>query len=161
MKLHTNLTATEVDAALHRAKGKGLIARDVYFDVFTPGRSQTHPHGYEIHLGTDVQRSLPAGYTDQHGRKLRVRRSSGSNAGSARYAATWHEWGWLITEIFAADPGARFGQDPARSKRPQYAWGYFSPEDFHAKTDGKFKSEPGPDAGTFTPAGDPQVSSAR
>lgn len=136
MKLHTKLADYEVRNALYFAQNTGRIARDVYFDVFTPGRSQTHPHGYEIHLGTDSQDSLPAGYTDQNGRKMRVRRSSGSNSGTARYAATWHEWGWLIAEIFAADPGSRWGADPARSRHP---WGYFSEADFHVKTQGAFR----------------------
>ena len=139
MKLHTNLTATEVDAALHAAKRKRLIAWDVDFNVFTPGRSLTHAHGYEIHLGTNYQDSLPAGYTDQNGARLRVRRLSGTTQGTARYAATWHEWGWFMAEVFAADPGARWGQDPARSARPEYAWGYASEADFHRKTDGQFR----------------------
>jgi uncharacterized protein YwbE len=145
MKLHTNLTDVQVSNALYRAQQKGLITRDVHFAVFTPGRSLTHPHGFEIQLGTYNQDSLPAGYTDQNGRKLRVRRIRGSNGGSAKWAATWHEWGWLIAEIFAADPGARWGSDPARSARPQYALGYASAADFHAKTNGSFLP-PLPDA---------------
>ena len=139
MKLHTKLAEIEIRAALQAAQDKGLIKQDVHFAVWTPGRSQTHPHGYEIQLGADDQHSLPAGYTDQNGRKLRVRRARGGNDGEARWAATYHEWGWLIAEIFAADPGSRWGQDPARARRP---WGYSSPEDFHAKTGGQFRAVP-------------------
>lgn len=139
MKLHTSLTAAEVDAALTQAKARGLIAPDVDFTVFTPGRSLTHPHGYEIQLGTHYQDSLPAGYTDQNGRKMRVRRARGGSHGDARWAATWHEWGWLIAQVFAADPGSRWGADPARSARPEYAGGYASEADFHEKTDGEFR----------------------
>ena|SRR5215471_2483819 len=137
MKLHTSLTMQEVDATLHRVKTKGLIAWDVDFAVGIPGRSATHPYGYEIQLGTYDQDSLPAGYTDQNGHRLRVRRTRQGNGGEKRWGATWHEWGWFIAEVFAADPGARWGQDPARARRP---WGYFSPEDFHAKTDGQFRN---------------------
>ena len=142
MRLHTNLTGVQVYAALQRAQDKGLVTRDVHFTVFTPGRSMTHPHGFEIQLGTYNQNSLPAGYTDQNGRKLRVRRVRNASHGEARWAATWHEWGWLIAEVFAADPGSRWGADPARSARPEYAGGYASPEDFHAKTDGQFDTGP-------------------
>ena len=141
MKLHTSLAGAEVWAALGRARASGRIAYDVRFAVWEPGSSQTHVYSYEIQLGADDQHSLPAGYTDQNGRTMRVRRTRGGSQGEARYAATWHEWGWLIAEIFAADPGSRWGTNPARSRHPDRAWGYFSPADFHAKTDGQFKEE--------------------
>lgn len=141
MKLHTNLPSSGVTAALRSAQDKGLITRDVHFTVFTPGRSLTHPHGFEIQLGTYNQDSLPAGYTDQNGRKLRVRRIRGGSHGEAKWAATWHEWGWLIAEVFAADPGSRWGANPARSARPEYALGYASPDDFYAKTEDQFRPE--------------------
>lgn len=136
MKLHTSLTPVEVTQALGRAQNKGRITRDVHFTVFIPERSLTHRYGYEIQLGTYDQDSLPAGYADQNGRTMRVRRARGANQGDARWAATWHEWGWFIAEVFAADPGARWGSDPARSRHP---WGYFSPADFHGKTGGQFQ----------------------
>jgi hypothetical protein len=135
MKLHTSLTDVQVSNALYRARLKGLVAPDVYFTVFVSGRSRTHPHGYKLQLGAD-DNYLPPGTTDQHSKRMRVRRTRAGQSGAARYAATWYEWGWLITEIFTADPGARWGSDPARAK---YAWGYFSPEDFHVKTDGQFR----------------------
>jgi hypothetical protein len=153
MKLHTNLTGNEVRTALQRAQGKSLITPDIHFTVFTPGRSLTHPHGYEIQLGTHDQHSLPAGYTDQHGQRLRVRRARNSSHGEDKWAATWHEWGWLIMEVFAADPGARWGADPARCARPEYAWGYSSQADFHRKTDSAFLPplpDPGDSGRTFT-----------
>jgi hypothetical protein len=136
MKLHTKLTADEIALALRHVQAEGLVALDVTMTVFIPHRSQTHPHSYEIQLGTHDQHSLPTGYTDQHGRRLRVRRARGGTAGAARWAATWHEWGWFIMSVFAGDPGARWGSDPARSRRP---WGYFSPADFHAKTGNAFR----------------------
>lgn len=136
MKLHTNLWSQGLYDALHRAQDKGLITRDVEMTVFRPERSLTHLHGYEIQLGTGNQHSLPAGYKDQRGNTMRVRRYRNSNHGYAEWAATWHEWGWFIAEVFAADPQARWGSNPAKAR---YAWGYFSPEDFHAKTDGAFR----------------------
>lgn len=151
MKLHTRLTGTEVRAALQRAKAEGLITPDIRFVTWTPGRSLTHPHGYEIQLGTYDKRSLPAGTRDQHGRAMHVRRfkntgrrgaaSDSAWAGNDEsvWAATWFEWGWFIAEIFEADPDARWGADPARCASPSYAWGYASPEDFHAKTGGVFR----------------------
>jgi hypothetical protein len=139
MRLHTDLSSSQVGAALQRAKRAGRIAPDVDFTVYAPGRSLTHQHAYEIQLGTYDQGSLPAGYTDQHGHRMRVRRYRNSNHGDAEWAATWHEWGWLIAEIFVADPNARWGADPARCARPEYAWGYASEADFHRKTKGEFR----------------------
>ena len=118
MKLHTKLAEGAVYGALHDAQMKGLIAPDVHFAIFTPARSQTHPHGYEIQLGTSDQHSLPAGYTDQNGKTQRVRRYRNSNHGEAEWAATWHEWGWLIAEIFAADPGIEVGPGPGPRPPP-------------------------------------------
>lgn len=140
MKLHTNLYSQGLRDALRRAKDKGLITEDVHFTVFRPERSMTHLHGFEIQLGTYNQDSLPAGYTDQNGRTLRVRRARNASQGDARWAATWHEWGWLIAEIFAADPAARWGANPDRCSRPEWAGGYASPEDFDRKTDGQFRT---------------------
>ena len=142
MRLHTCLYSQSVRDALKRAQDKGLIARDVEMTVFVPGRSRTHDYGYEIQLGTYNQHSLPAGYRDQRGNTMRVRRYRNSNNGCAQWAATWHEWGWFIAEIFAADPAARWGTDPNRSARPEWAGGYASPADFHAKTDGVFDLRP-------------------
>lgn len=139
MKLHTNLTDVQVSNALFRAQQKSLVTRDVHFTVFTPERSLTHPHGFEIMLGTFSQDSLPAGYVDQNGMHLRVRRARNAMKGDAKYAATWHEWGWFMAELFAADPGSRWGQNPARSRRPQHIYGYASEADFHRKTENQFR----------------------
>lgn len=141
MRLHTRLYSQGLRDALRRAQDKGLIARDVEMTVFAPGRSRTHDYGYEIQLGTYYRHSLPRGYRDQRGNAMNVRRHRNSNHGEAEWAATWHEWGWFIAEIFAADPTARWGADPSRSARPEYAWGYSSPDDFHAKTGGQFRLE--------------------
>ena len=149
MKLHTSLTAVEVTALIRQAVNRGHLTPDVHAVVFTPGSSRTHRYGYEVQLGTYDKHSLPPGTTDQHGKHMRVRRfkntgTRGANSDSewagneGIWAATWHEWGWFIAEVFAADPGARFGADPSRCQHPQCAWGYSSPEDFARKTDGEF-----------------------
>lgn len=140
MKLHANLTATEVSAAMRAVKDRDLVAPDVHFAVWESGPSRTHAHRYEIQLGTCWQHSLPASYTDQYGRKLHVRRARNSGRGDGSpWAATWHEWGWFMAEIFAADPGARWGQNPDRCRDRRLAWGYSGPADFHAKTGQQFR----------------------
>jgi hypothetical protein len=148
MKLHTRLTYGQVHQALHRAQTKGKITQDVTFvtdssdGMIGPNRSQTHARSFEIQLGTHNKTSLPAGYTDQNGHKMKVRRfknSGGRGATSGLYgnepvwAATYDEWGWFIMEVFGMDPEARFGG------LGKSDWGYRSLDDFHAKTDGRFK----------------------
>lgn len=135
MRLHTHLTSAQVGAALSRAQQAGLITPDIQYAVFDEYPSRTHPRAFEIQLGTYSQDSLPAGYTDQNGKSMRVRRARNASHGEARWAATWHEWGWFIAAVFDADPGSRWGTNPARSRRP---WGYFSPADFNLKTHGQF-----------------------
>lgn len=131
MKLHTNLTEPEIDAVLTAVKRKGLVAPDVDFAVFTPGRSQSRRYGYEIQLGTNYAGSLPGDYTDQNGTRMRTRQTrNGTRASdSARFSATWHEWGWLIAYMFEADPESRWGGK---------SWGYADAQDFNRKTDDQF-----------------------
>ena len=144
MQLHTSLTGTQVKAALTRAQRAGLITADVEFVAWSAHGSRTHPHAFEVQLGTENKHSLPPGTVDQHGKRMHVRRykNSGSRGatsswfwGESVWAATWHEWGWFIAAVFDADPGARFGSNPARAR---YPWGYFSPADFNAKTSWQF-----------------------
>lgn len=144
MKLHTSLTSTQVYAALHRAQDSGLVTNDVRFFDFAEAGSRSHDRAFEIQLGTWEKDSLPKGYRDQNGHKLTVRRykNSGSRGAANEYggsegsvwAATWHEWGWFMVEIFNADPNAVFGSPTARG----YG-GYKSREDFDVKTKGLFK----------------------
>ena len=140
MKLHTSLNETEVHAALTRAQLAGHVTPDVHFPVYAQERSQTHPYGYEIQLGTYNQHSLPDGTKDQYGKTMRVRRfkNSGGSGASNVYAATWHEWGWFMAEVFQADPNARWGGNPDKSRRPEYVYGYASLSDFNAKTGNQF-----------------------
>jgi hypothetical protein len=141
MRLHSSLTYGQVHQALHRAQTKGKITQDVTFvtdGMIGPYRSQTHARSYEIQLGTYDKTSLPAGYTDQNGHKMKVRRhknsgDQGATSGVYAWAATYDEWGYFIAEVFGMDPEARFG-GLGKSN-----WGYRSLDDFHAKTGGRFK----------------------
>lgn len=147
MKLHTSLTYRQVHEALALAQRGGLITPDVMLVTCGEHGSRTHPRSFDVQLGSYDKHSLPPGTTDQHGKRMRVRRfkNSGSHGATSQYgtgenvwSATWHEWGWFMAAIFDADPQARFGDNPARSSHPQYVWGYASQADFDAKTDGQF-----------------------
>jgi hypothetical protein len=147
MKLHTELTGQQVHAALYEAVKKGKITPDVQLMNFDSAGSRSHARAFEIHLGTWEKDTLPKGYRDQNGRKLSVRRfsNSGDSGAASEYyghdgavwAATWHEWGWFMVEIFDADPNAVFGSPTARG----YG-GYKSREDFDQKTNNAFVPEP-------------------
>lgn len=126
MKLHTSLSATDVQRALDAAYYTGKVAANVTFVQFTPSPSRSCRHGYLVQLGSYDQ-SIPEGTTDQHGKVMRVRRfkNSGDNGAFYVWAATYDEWGWFIARIFALDPKAKFGP-------------YRGPLHFHQETEGKF-----------------------
>jgi hypothetical protein len=136
MRLHTNLSYAHVYEALRQAKVEGHVTWDVEFVNFSAHGSRTMPFAFEIQLGTYDKHSLPAGYTDQNGQKLNVRRykNTGSRGASSEYygscgavwSATWDEWGWFIAKVFQLDPDA------------YWAGHYSSSADFHRKTGRKF-----------------------
>lgn len=138
MRLHTTLTSMQLNAALRDAKLAGHITQDVTFTSFSIHNSRTHVRAFEVQLGTYCQDSLPAGYTDQNGHRMKVRRFKNSGDGGATsgwyeptvWAATWHEWGWLMVEIWKADPTARWGGEKG--------YGYKDRADFDVKTKGAF-----------------------
>lgn len=134
MRLHTKLGYAEVYNALRVAKAKGRVTQDVSFAIDDSYGSRIAPQAFEIQLGTCDKNSLPEGYTDQNGHRLRVRRykNSGSSGADSVYSATWHEWGWFMAEIFAADPEAVWGGK---------SWGYHGVTDFHEKTGYLFMEE--------------------
>ena len=137
MKLHTSLSTTDVYQALSRAQKAGHVTPDIDFQGgLTVLGSRSHERAFEVQLGTHDKASLPAGYTDQNGRKMTARRyknSGGSGTASGAdcsvWSATWHEWGWFMAEVFRADPGAMFGSKSA---------GHHGADDFSAKTHGEF-----------------------
>ena len=135
MRLHTSLTKLDLERALQCAKIKGRIASDVQFTVLEPHGSSTHQRAYEVQLGVSKDgpyRPLPANYVNQDGKRQKTRRT---NMSKDAYAATYHEWGWFIAEVFKTDPNSQWG---SKSMSP-YSWGYVHPADFHAKTGGKFR----------------------
>lgn len=143
MILHTSLTERQARNALYRAQAAGLVTPDVGFAVFRARGSRTHARAIEVQLGTPDKWSLPEGTTDRHGKRMRVRRYKNSgtrgatsewNTGMPLYAATWHEWGWLMAFTFTADPQARFGG--------LTGWGYRDARDFHYKTGNEFTRLP-------------------
>jgi hypothetical protein len=132
MKLHTSLTEYHVFKALSDMHAAGKITPDVHFVKYKALGSDSHRYGYEIQLGTEDKFSLPTGYLDQRGKKLRVRRykNSGDHGADSVWAATYHEWGWYIAEIFRKDPHAKWGG----GLRAEYP----NAKHFHAVTNGKF-----------------------
>jgi len=113
MRLHTSLAYEQVEAALRRAKDKKRVAPGVQFaDTNPPGSASlrnirvvpsfSHPSAYEVQLGTE---------------------------GDNTAYVTWHEWGWFMAEVFAADPDAMFGS------------GYDGVDSFNEKTDYQFELE--------------------
>jgi hypothetical protein len=138
MKLHTTLTSMEVSQALDRVKRLDLVTPDVHFIQLDGTGSRSRPRGYEIQLGTYDKNSLPEGYTDQNGRPVKTRhfKSKGDDGASTGwyepdiYAASWHEWGWFMAEIFREDPDAIWGSK---------SWGYHGVKDFNEKTKDVFK----------------------
>jgi hypothetical protein len=147
MRLHTKLTYEQVEAALRRAKNKGHVATDVQFQGTQPDGamsyrliaeygSRTHNGAFDVQLGVskyDPYVPLPADYVNQYGKRQKTRRST--NGKHYTWAATWHEWGWFMAEIFDADPRAMFGN---RGKPGRPGWGYDGVDDFDQKTNWQF-----------------------
>lgn len=134
MRLHTNLNTADVHHALMMAKVAGHVTGDVHFIVDVPHKSNTHPHAYEIQLGTYNKHSLPDGTVDQDGKRMHVRRfkNSGQHGADSVWSATYFEWGWFMMEIFRRDPSARWGGLGKNS------FGYRNEQDFHEKTHNRF-----------------------
>lgn len=124
MRLHTQLAAHEIRAALDRAKKRGLVSNNVYLVKFERHGSRTHPISFEVQLGSEVYCSIPEPVA-RYGNVQKTRRRSQNG----KWAATWREWGWFMAEIFDADPNARFGNK---------SWGYDGRDDFDQKTDYEF-----------------------
>jgi hypothetical protein len=57
---------------------------------------------------------------------------TGDGTHSRRRAATWDQWGWFLAHLFDVDPEMIVGTPG----RPTYA----SADDFHARTDDKFRA---------------------
>lgn len=137
MRLHTSLEWHEVADAIYRAKARGNVAIGVV--LMQGGRttgSRTHDRRFNVQLAADPGTPLPFGYRDQYGKRLHTRRARNFGRPGEFYdfgkAATWHEWGWFMAEVFALDPLAMFGS---------HAYGYDGVADFHRKTGERFHVE--------------------
>lgn len=139
MRLHTSLGGLQIAGALQRAKDRNHIGQSVTFAVDTAYKSATHPRAFEIQLGSDDNRDLPPFTFDRRGKRMRVRRARNhtTHMSPNRYAATWHEWGWFIREVFELDPGARWGADKSKTSL-RGLWGYSDLADFNKQTAGVF-----------------------
>ncbi len=127
MKLHTNLSERQAREALQAAKETGKVGDAVEFLVFSQAGSHTRDHAFEVQLGTREYARLPEGTVNQYGKPQKTRRRNQANTG---FAATWHEWGWFMAQVFEREPGAVFG---SRS------WGYDGLTDFDEKTKYQFE----------------------
>lgn len=96
MKLHSDkLTATDIRKALDKARTKGRVTGGIECYTLEEQGSRTRANGFEIRLGSTYQDGI-------HKRKTM------DNSGN--YAATWHEWGWFIVELFELDDDLVFGR---------------------------------------------------
>ena len=130
MRIHTNLLATDIHAALTAAKGKGHVANDVLFAVLDLHGSQSYTRAFEIQLGTRNQHSLlglEGEAFDARDKPQRTRRTRNGHHDNYPYAAAWSEWGAFLAEIFELDPCAVCGY-------------YKSAGDFDARTGGRFRA---------------------
>lgn len=130
MRIHTNLLATDIHAALTAAKGKGHVANDVVFAVLDLHGSRAYNRAFVVQLGTANQHSLKGleeGAFDVAGKPQRTRRTRNSRQDDYGYAAAWSEWGWFLAEIFELDPCAVCGF-------------HKNAGDFDAQTGGRFRA---------------------
>lgn len=122
MKLHSSspkIDAMPILLALNAAKKAGHVGTDVYFVQLEPAGTRTRNKAWNIQLGSNHKRGRLAGGTEvkRRPKNTGVRGSDGQFP----FAATWHEWGFFIAEIFRLDPEAVFGP-------------YKGAEDFHEQT---------------------------
>ena len=129
MRIHTYLTENEIRLALMTAKRKGKVADDVRFDPIAHHGSRSHEHAWEAQLGSSQCGNLPDHYVNMYGKRQKTRRVRNGGYGEYRYAATWHEWGWFLAEVFDMDPAAIVGNGREA---------YRGQEDFDQKTKWKF-----------------------
>lgn len=151
MRLHTSLTADDIHRALIRAKAAGHVTSDVGFDPIVAHNSRSHPRAYEVQLGASNGGNLPADYTNQYGKRQKTRCVRNAKDTTYRFSATWHEWGWFMSEIYRLDSSALWGAGPRSAV-------YGSESDFHFKTHGLFSERPNAGGPTVKKAGlDPIV----
>lgn len=116
----------KISDALTREKDAGRIARHVTFEVLREFRAQKSRFGYRLKLSAAVRDS---------GRRWGNSGGYGATSGTTGdYAATYDEWGWLISALYDLDDYMIVAFNP---KNPVYAdrW------DFEEKTGGTYTRE--------------------
>jgi hypothetical protein len=91
MRIHTNLSESEVRSALYEA---GLTG--VYMDTRKVFASRKRPNGFDVTLFAEPGQ-------DRNGKKRRHKNSGNYGAGYS-YAATYDEHGWWMAKLFEKDP---------------------------------------------------------
>lgn len=123
MKIHSDyLTYADVTRAFESTRASGLITPDVGMVQLARDGSRSYHFAYLVQLGTFNRDSR----TD--GKKRGYKNSGVAGADNRLWAATWEEWGWFISALFALDSDAKIGQ-------------YKNAEDFHKVTEYKFELE--------------------
>src|SRR6476469_3650019 len=120
MRIHTNSITRGRMAECIYVNDK---LEDVYFGRLDDKGSRIRDHAFDVKLeaweGSDI-----------NGTKRR--RVNSGFAGAGTYiAATWDEWGFFLARVFELDPEALCGS----KSYPVYD----GADDFHAKTDNKFR----------------------
>lgn len=119
MRIHTDLTSFEFGRLIF---GQPKLEA-VYYASWDEHGSHTHKRSFDLHLA-----ALPGTLPNGHKR----RKTNSGQYGAYLNAATYDEWGYWFAALYEADPTARCG---GSVKDPVYA----DREDFHAKTEGKYK----------------------
>jgi hypothetical protein len=115
MWIHTDALDDDLFAAL--PEGVALMG---YVGFLEEAGSRTHARKVRVHLGSDSE-TTPDG-------KTRKWSNSGKRGAGGYRAATYDEWGWFLAALFEADPTAKTDGNA-----------YDGIDDFHAKTEGKYK----------------------
>jgi hypothetical protein len=120
MKFHTDkLTAYDMAFALQEACNAGEVDHSVGFTEFGYAGSRSHDHAFTFKLG----------YWDKQPGRTNRRQNGGNSGGgsSLPFAASYDEWGFYLSRLFALDPGAKV------------AGSYKNAADFHNATHGAYE----------------------
>ena len=113
MRIHSDtITSIDVLAAANFAAraGHGRVT----VDTLSRHGSRSRRQAWEVKLTGDGSHSR--------------RRPNGGTYGAADdYAATWDSWGWFLAFLYSVDPRMT-------------CWAYADAENFHERTDGKFRA---------------------
>lgn len=128
MRIHSDIINRDhIQDALIAAKKKGHVSHHVLVDLMSVHGSRKRKGAIEVQLGSDTSESFIAPvvleYAEDYGVERKVLnkiKRRGTRQGKSyddylRAAATWHEYGHFIAELFAIDPNAIIGDyDDAR-----------------------------------------------